>query len=110
MGGRINKKTMTEVTSEQLEELKKEGKNILLDLYGLWCGPCKLLMPKLELLEEQYSNVVFVKMDVDRNVDYAVDMGIRSVPTVIFYKGEELINRSSGANSESFYKDILKTL
>jgi thioredoxin 1 len=101
---------MTEVTREQLEELKKEGKNILLDLYGLWCGPCKSLMPKLELLEEQYSNVVFVKMDVDRNVDYAVDMGVRSVPTVIFYKGEELINRSTGANSDAYYKEILNSL
>jgi thioredoxin 1 len=101
---------MTEVTGEQLEQLKKEGKNILLDLYGVWCGPCKQLMPKLEQLETQYDNVVFVKMDVDKNQDYAIEMGIRSIPTVMFFKGEELINRSQGAQTDGFYKDILNNL
>jgi thioredoxin 1 len=101
---------MTEVTGEQLEQLKKEGKNILLDLHGVWCQPCKMLMPKLEQMETQYENVVFVKMDVDKNMDYALDMGIRSVPTVIIYDGEKLVNRSQGAQPEGFYKDILNNL
>ena len=101
---------MTEVTGEQLEQLKKEGKNILLDLHGLWCVPCKQLMPKLELLEEQYKNVVFVKIDVDENMELAKDLGIRSVPTVIIYKGNELVNRSQGVQPDGFYKDILNNL
>lgn len=103
-------KTMTEITGEQLEQLKKEGKNILLDLHGIWCGPCKMLIPKLEQLETQYENVTFVKMDVDKNRDYALDLGIRSVPTVIVYNGDKLIDRSQGAQSESYYKDILNKL
>jgi thioredoxin 1 len=103
-------KIMVEINGEQLEQLKKEGKNILLDLHGLWCGPCKQLIPKLELLEKQYENVVFVKMDVDKNMDYALDLGIRSVPTVIIYDGEKLISRSQGVSAESFYKDILNNL
>lgn len=101
---------MTEVTGEQLEQLKNEGKNILLDLHGLWCGPCKQLMPKLEQLEKEYENVAFVKMDVDKNMDYALDLGIRSVPTVMLFKGEELVNRSQGAQPDGFYKDILNNL
>jgi thioredoxin 1 len=101
---------MTEVTGEQLEQLKKDGKNILLDLHGLWCVPCKSLMPKLELLEEQYKNVVFVKIDVDENMELAQNLLIRSVPTVIIYKGEEILNRSQGAQPDSFYKDILNNL
>jgi thioredoxin 1 len=101
---------MTEVNGEQLEQLKNEGKNILLDLHGLWCGPCKQLMPKLEQLEKEYENVVFVKMDVDKNMDYALDLGIRSVPTVMLFKGEELVNRSQGAQPDRFYKDILNNL
>jgi thioredoxin 1 len=101
---------MTEVTKEQLNQLKQEGKNILLDLHGLWCGPCKQLMPKLEEIEKQYDNVVFVKMDVDKNRDYTLEMGIRSVPTVMIFNGERLINRSQGVQSDSFYKDILNNL
>jgi thioredoxin-like negative regulator of GroEL len=106
----FKQKTMTEVTKEQLEQLKKQGKNILLDLHGLWCIPCKQLMPKLELLEGQYVNVVFVKMDVDKNKDYVLDMGIRSVPTVMIYNGEKLINRSQGVQPDTYYKDILNKL
>ena len=101
---------MVEITGDQLEQLKKEGKNILLDLHGVWCQPCKMLMPKLEQMETQYENVVFVKMDVDKNQNYALEMGIRSVPTVMFFKGEELINRSQGAQPDRFYKDILDNL
>ena len=101
---------MVEITGEQLEQLKKEGKNILLDLHGVWCQPCKMLMPKLEQIETQYENVVFVKMDVDKNQNYALEMGVRSVPTVMVYKGSELINRSQGVQQDTFYKDILNNL
>jgi thioredoxin-like negative regulator of GroEL len=54
--------------------------------------------------------VAFVKVDVDENMDSALDLGIRSVPTVIIYEGEKLISRSQGASAESFYKDILNKL
>lgn len=98
---------MIEITGEQLEQLKKEGKNILLDLHGLWCGPCKMLMPKLEQLETQYSNVVFAKMDVDKNKDYVIGLGVRNVPTVIIYKGDEIVDRTSGIQPDTHYKEIL---
>jgi thioredoxin 1 len=101
---------MIEITGEQLEQLKKEGKNILLDLHGLWCVPCKQLMPKLEQLESQYDNIVFVKMDVDKNRNYSLNLGIRSVPTVMIYNGEKLINRSQGVQLDTYYKDILNKL
>lgn len=101
---------MTEVTGKQLEQLKKEGRNILLDLHGVWCQPCKMLIPKLEQMETQYENVVFVKMDVDKNQNYALEMGVRSIPTVIVYKGEELINRTQGVQPDGFYEDILNNL
>jgi thioredoxin len=101
---------MTEITVEQLEQLKKEGKNILLDLFGIWCGPCKMLMPKLEQLETQHENVVFVKMDVDKNQEYALKLGVRGVPTVIIYNGEKLVDRTSGVQTNEHYKNILNNL
>jgi thioredoxin 1 len=101
---------MTEINGEQLEQLKKEGKKILLDFHGLWCGPCKVLIPKLEIIEKEYENIVFVKMDVDQNVDVAMDLGVRSIPTVIIYDGEKIVNRSQGVQSDGFYKDILNNL
>lgn len=101
---------MTEITKEQLDHLKKEGKNILLDLHGVWCEPCKRLTPRLERIETQYNNVEFVKMDVDKNRDFVQELGIRSVPTVIIYDGENVIDTSQGVNHETYYKSILDKL
>ena len=101
---------MREVTSKELKELQIQGKKVLLDLYGSWCSPCKILMPKLEQLEPQHDNVVFAKMDVDKNVDFSLELNVRSVPTVIIYDGDKVVNRSTGVNPGPFYTDILNSL
>lgn len=98
---------MENVTAEQLEQLQSEGKKILVDYWAPWCGPCRTLVPRLEQLSTQYPNVTFVKVDVDQNSDSCVKLGIRSVPTVMIYDGSQLINRSQGANVESYYKEFL---
>jgi len=101
---------MENVTSDKVKELQSQGKKILVDYWAKWCGPCKSLIPRLEGFEGQFPNIVFVKVDVDENMDDALDMGIRSVPTVIIYDGDKIINRSQGVQPEGFYKDILKNL
>ncbi len=98
------------VTATDLEQLKTTGKPILADYFANWCGPCKALMPRLENLEKDYPNVKFVKLNVDENMDHSIQMGIRSVPTVVFFKDGAEYNRSSGANPNGFYKDILNDL
>jgi thioredoxin len=101
---------MENVTSEKVKQLQLEGKKVLVDYWAKWCGPCKALIPRLELIESDYPDVTFVKVDVDENMDSALDLGIRSVPTVIIYNGEKIISRSQGASADSFYKDILNNL
>jgi len=101
---------MEEINIEQLEQLKKEGKKILLDFYGVWCSPCRVLMPKLQEIKNNYDNIIFAKMDVDQNKEYAMSLGIRSVPTVMIFNGEKLVDRSSGVNDDSYYKNILNSL
>jgi thioredoxin len=101
---------MENVTSEKVKQLQSEGKKVLVDYWAKWCGPCKSLIPRLESIESQYPDVAFVKVDVDENMDSALDLGIRSVPTVIIYDGEKIISRSQGASADSFYKDILNKL
>ena len=93
---------MENVTSEKVKQLQSEGKKILVDYWAEWCGPCKALIPRLELIEPQYPNVEFVKVNVDENMDSALDLGIRSVPTVIIYDGEKLISRTQGASADTF--------
>ena len=101
---------MENITSEELKTLQSNGEAILVDYFAKWCGPCKSLMPRLAALQSDYPNIKFVSIDVDENMSHAVEAGIRSVPTVIFYKGEEQVNRSTGANPDAYYKDILNTL
>jgi thioredoxin 1 len=67
-------------------------------------------MPRLSALESEYPNAKFVSVDVDENTDHSMKVGIRSVPTVMIYKNGELVDRSSGANPDAFYKKILNDL
>ena len=101
---------MENITSEQLKRLQSNGDTILVDYFAKWCGPCKTLMPRLTELQGSYPNIKFVSIDVDENMPHAVESGIRSVPTVVFYRGEEVIDRLTGANPDSTYKEILNTL
>jgi thioredoxin len=101
---------MENVTAEQVKQLQAEGKKLLVDYWATWCGPCKSLIPRLEAMESKYPDITFVKVNVDENTDSALQLGIRSVPTVMIYRGDELVNRSSGVNVESEYAKILDTL
>jgi thioredoxin 1 len=101
---------MENVNAEQLKQLQESGSKILVDFWAPWCGPCKQLIPRLENLEQKYPNIKFVKINVDENTDVALDLNIRTVPTVIIYDGENVVNRSTGANQDVVYTNILNTL
>jgi thioredoxin len=101
---------MENVTAEQVKQLQAEGKKLVVDYWATWCGPCKSLIPRLEAMESNYPDITFVKVNVDENTDSALQLGIRSVPTVMIYRGDELVNRSTGANIDSVYTKILDTL
>jgi thioredoxin len=101
---------MESVNSQQLKTLQSEGEKLLVDFWAPWCGPCQGLIPRLENLETQYPNVKFVKINVDENVEFALDLNIRTVPTVMVFDGETLVNRSTGANQNIVYTNILDNL
>jgi thioredoxin 1 len=64
----------------------------------------------LELLETKYQNVEFVKVNVDENSDLALELNIRTVPTVIIYDGQSLVERTTGANQDIVYTKVLDNL
>lgn len=101
---------MENVTSAQVAQLQSEGKKLLVQYTATWCGPCKALTPRLSNLSNKYENITFVKVDIEENMDSAVELGISTVPTVMIYDGDTLINRSVGANVDSVYSKILDTL
>ena len=92
-------------------EVLKADKLSVIDFWAPWCGPCLALGPTIDALSKDYEGKVNVgKVNVDENTESALELGIRSVPTVLIYNGQELVNRSIGANVDSVYKKILDTL
>lgn len=101
---------MNSITVEELKQMKQNGEKVLVDFYATWCGPCKMLLPRLELMQHEYPNVKFVKIDVDQNMDGSMEYGIRGVPTVMIFDGENELFRTSGAKPDAECKQVLNTI
>lgn len=101
---------MENVTAAQVAQLQSEGKKLLIQYTATWCGPCRALTPRLSNLSNKYMDVTFVKVDVDENMESAQELMISTVPTVMVYNGNLLVNRSTGANHDSVYSKILDAL
>lgn len=92
---------ITELTDETYEEFVNKGDVVLIDIYANWCGPCKKLSPTIDEISNIYYKKVKVgKLDVDKNNKIAASLGIRSIPTIIIYKGGEIVSRTSAVLSK----------
>lgn len=74
------------------------GKAVFIDFFATWCGPCKVIAPKLEEFSKVYTNVVVLKVDVDQSEDIATQYGIQAMPTFIVFKNGEKVEEFCGAN------------
>ena len=86
------------------EDVLKEKGVVVVDFWATWCGPCKMIAPIVEELDEEMSNVKFVKVDVDKNLQIANQYKIVSIPTLKIFKDGKLINTLIGFKT----KDALK--
>jgi thioredoxin 1 len=77
-------------------------KLVAIDFSASWCGPCQMIAPQYNELSKSpaYSNVVFVKVDVDEASDVASNYGVRSMPTFVFVRNSKVISQFSGASIE----------
>ena len=87
----------------QAEALDSE-KAVIVDFWAEWCGPCKMVGPVVEQIAKDYDGRAVVgKLNVDQNPETAMKYGIRSIPTILFLKGGEIVDRQVGAVS----RDVL---
>lgn len=90
------------INSSEFSGLLQEDKLLVVDFFATWCGPCKKLSPTLdEVSEELGEQVNIVKVDVDESEDLAMDYGIRSVPTVLFFKNGQQVDKFVGTLPKS---------
>ena len=90
------------VTSENFESLKSENNLLVIDFWATWCGPCRMVGPIIEELAKEYDGKVAVgKCDVEEAEDVATELGIRNIPTIIFFKEGQIVDKVIGAQPKA---------
>ena len=79
----------------------------LIDMFTTWCFPCKNMAPIVEKIVAEFDNVQLIKIDVEEDTDIAVKYGVRSVPTFILLKDNQIVDRLVGAVPASEFKEFI---
>lgn len=87
-----------EVTDSSFEsEVINSGKPAMVDFWAVWCGPCRMVGPVVEEIAGEYNGkAVVAKVDVDTNQDVAAKYGIRNIPTILYFKDGEVVDKVVG--------------
>lgn len=94
-----------QITNENYQEVLASGKPVVIDFWAEWCGPCRMIAPIVEELAAEYEGkVVVTKCDVDSNDEIAAQYRVRNIPTLVFIKNGEQVDKHVGAIT----KDALK--
>ena len=72
-------------------------KPVVVDFWAEWCGPCKMIAPSLEEISEEMTDIEVAKVNIDENPEIAAQYGIRSIPTLMIFKGGEVADMKVGA-------------
>ncbi|MCL2650095.1 MAG: thioredoxin [Candidatus Azobacteroides sp.] len=99
------------ITDANFTELVKGNKPLVIDFWAEWCGPCRMIGPFIEELAKEYADkVVIGKMNVDENDEVVAQFGVRNIPTVLFFKHGELVDKQVGAAQKSALEEKVKAL
>ena len=103
---------LLQVTDDSFDdEIINSDMPVMVDFWAEWCGPCKMVGPVVEELAQEYEGKIKIaKMDVDKNRQTPVRFGIRNIPTLIMFKGGEVVRTIVGAQTKNQLDEELKKL
>jgi len=100
-----------EITDQNIKELIAGDKPVVIDFWAEWCGPCRMVGPSIEELAHEYEGqVVIGKMNVDDNTETPVEYSIRNIPTILFIKNGQVVDKQIGAVPKAALEVKVKAL
>lgn len=95
-----------EITADNFEKYRNGELPLVVDLWATWCGPCRMVGPIIEELSNEYEGKIVVgKCDVEENDDIAMEFGVRNIPTVLFFKNGQLVDKFVGAAAKGKFQE-----
>lgn len=96
-----------DLTAESFESTITSNGTVVVDFWASWCGPCRQFAPTFKAASEEHPDVVFGKVDTDAEQELAGQAGISSIPTLMVFRDQILVHRSSGALPPAAFADLL---
>ena len=99
------------ITTDNFEGLKNSELPLVVDFWATWCGPCRMIAPIVEELAKEYDGKINVgKCDVEECDELAAEFGIRNIPTILFFKGGQVVDKMVGAANKAKIEEKFKAL
>ena len=95
------------ITDSTFESFTEENPLVVVDCWAAWCGPCRFLSPVIEELAGEHKDVAFGKLNVDENNQVPMKFRIMSIPTLLYFKGGNMVNKTVGVLPKVSIEDVL---
>lgn len=101
-----------ELTDANIDNVLAEKKITLIDFYATWCGPCRMLTPIIDKLSTEFADesIAIAKLDIGDNKESATSYSIKSIPTILIFKGDEVVDRMVGIQNLETLKNKIEAL